>query len=769
MAVLAMGGISPGLHAETIVLYPGSGSPNQIQDAIDAGQDGDVIVLEAGIWEWGVDFQQIDFKGKGITLEGVGLSSTGLSVAGKPEDTPAILVRSGEHDSTRIRNLNFLGYEEDTGSILEVVDSHPVLDDCLIYAMEGKQHPAIRVLDGGLTVRDCSFNENWMGESSIISAENSVLTMTGSQFINCGQYHLVSARQCIVDISDNRFQHIYAYPTRKSAMEFVDSCGIVDNNEFIALKVSYQDWEPAGIDVYSLDDPKEEFCLNISNCTFDYMRSANAPAAILSSVPIVIVSCTFIECHSSAVGRGGAVELADGGVVADCLFTECSAYQGGGLGASGDTLIWASRFINNFGTRGGAAFGIMDRMTFLGCTFEDNTATDSGGAIWTSLNAREAGDVEYPISIHDCTFKNNESRQSGGAISFGYEIGSALVDGCIFSDNPNQNGNPEAFGYPDEEEDWERYEIFVKDTFFCPGLGTSRWYMNDLGGNLIDIKCPGEPTDSILVGVNGRPRVWINYDFLGWVQQTMGRNSIKLFDPSTGGMKNYFRTGNDWVVEPSIDAFARLDQRRLLMSFASNGQPDGLEDAPEAAVTGSDILMYTATELGTNTEGTWSMFFDGSDVGLAGGRANIDALAVAPDGSLIISLQGAYRMDGLGIVDDSALLRFRPTSLGSDTQGTWELLFGREYSDFRGSGEDIDAVAIDGISSSSWSFYLSSVGSFTVDGVEADDEDVLSYTWFPDRSEAPTGSVYKYYDGLDDLLFSLPRADITALDKVEDW
>ena len=64
---------------------------------------------------------------------------------------------------------------------------------------------------------------------------------------------------------------------------------------------------------------------------------------------------------------------------------------------------------------------------------------------------------------------------------------------------------------------------------------------------------------------------------------------------------------------------------------------------------------------------------------------------------------------------------------------------------------------------------MSSVGSFTVDGVEADDEDVLSYTWFPDRSEAPMGSVYKYCDGLDDLLFSLPRADIIALHKVEDW
>ena len=767
LAILAMGGISPGLHAETIVLYPGSGSPNQIQDAIDAGQDGDVIILEAGVWEWGVDYQQIDFKGKGITLEGVGLSSTGLSVVQKPEDTPAILVRSGEYESTRIRNLNFYGYEEAVGNILEVVDSHPVLDDCKFYAMEGKVHPAIRVVDGGLTIHDCRFYENWMGESSIVSAENSTLVMTESQFINCGEYHLVSASNCLVYISDNRFQHTFAPRTRKSALEFVDSCGRVIDNVFYDLKTDLVDTEPAGIDVYSSDGSLPDFCLNIHNCTFDYMRSRNTSAAIRSSVPVFVVSSTFIECSSSGVGTGGAVNLENGGVVADCLFTECYAYNGGGLGATGNTLVWASRFIDNFSNQGGGVFGTMDRMTFLGCEFEGNTATDSGGAIWASLNARQAGEFEYPVSIHACMFTNNESRQNGGPVGFGDEVGNALVDGCTFSDNPDQNGNPEAFGYSDE--DGALYEVFVKDTFFCPSLTTSRAYMNDLGGNLIDIKCAGETVNSIFVGASGRPRVFQWHYPIGWTQVPLEKNQIMLFDPSTGGMEDYFITGDDWGATPGIDGFARIDQRRLIMSFANNGQPDGLEDPPEDGVTSSDILMFTANELGSNSDGTWSMYFDGSDVGLVGGRSNIDALAIISDGSLIMSLRGPMDLEGLGRVDDSALLRFLPTSLGSDTQGEWQLLFGPEYSDFRGSGEDIDAVTVKKIAYNAWTFYFSSLGRFTVDGVDAENEDVLDYVWFPSGNTAPQGSVHKLYDGVDDLQFGYSSGNITALDWIGDW
>ena len=235
-------------------------------------------------------------------------------------------------------------------------------------------------------------------------------------------------------------------------------------------------------------------------------------------------------------------------------------------------------------------------------------------------------------------------------------------------------------------------------------------------------------------------------------------------------MQTYFKTGSDWAVQPRIDACARLDQRRLLLSFSSNGQPDDLIDAPAGAVTGADILLFTATEFGKRIGGGWTFHFDGSDVGLSGTRGNIDALAIEPDGSLLISVQGSIQLEGVGSVDDADVLRFRPTSLGSDTQGTWERVFGPEYSRFTSSGEDIDALSISSINNDWVSFIFSSTGRFSVDGVAADDEDVLGYIWYPDFEEAPTvGSVFLEYDGIDQLFFDIRRADITALESVGDW
>ena len=84
-------GIASTASADIIELQPGSGPPSQVQDAIDAADDGDVIRLGAGTWIWGIDYEQLDLGGKAITLEGEG--DTVISLALKSEYTPAILVQ----------------------------------------------------------------------------------------------------------------------------------------------------------------------------------------------------------------------------------------------------------------------------------------------------------------------------------------------------------------------------------------------------------------------------------------------------------------------------------------------------------------------------------------------------------------------------------------------------------------------------------------------------------------------------------------------------
>ena len=768
-AVLATGSMITLVQGETIVLQPDVGPSDRVQAAIDAAAEGDVIRLAGGTWDWGDDYQQLDFHGKAITLEGESDGSTILSLALKPESLPAILVQSGERESTRLRNLDFRGLAEGSGYAVRIVASHPTIESCRFRELKSLEHPAIQVLKGGLDLGECDFIDNHMGEPSIISAMDSVLVITGTTFTDCGGHNSVSATRSMVDIRGCIFERTeFGTPTREPALEVLDSCGSVIDCDFRGLKVHPWHWESSAMGVYGGKDFKNDFCLTVSNCTFEELESTNRATGISCSVPIVIASCDFNRCDSNGAS-GGAVHFFRGGVVADCTFADCSSSRGGGLAATGNTVVWACRFIDNDALRGGGVHAALDRLLLLDCDFQGNSA-QLGGAIWTSLNAREAIGIEYPVSIHDCRFRDNRSLEADGAIFFGYEIGQALVDRCEFSYNLDPDGDPEAFGHPDEEEDWERYDVVVRDSLFCPSLRTSRRHLVDAGGNLVDIKCPGESTDSILLAAEGRPSVWEWNDVFGWIQRRFDRNEIKLFDPTTGGMEAYFSTGTEWTVDPRIDAFARLDARTLLMSFAANGRPDELEDGPETAVTGSDILMFHATEFGDRSEGRWSFHFDGSDVGLSGTRGNIDALAVEPDGSLLISVQGTIQLDGVGRVDDADVLRFRPDSLGSNTRGTWERVFGSDYSRFTGQGEDIDALAIRDLGPDSTTFLLSSAGRFNVDGVNADDEDVLGFGWYPDLEESPeSGSIFVFHDGLDDLRFETPGADISALDWIGDW
>ena len=48
------------------------------------------------------------------------------------------------------------------------------------------------------------------------------------------------------------------------------------------------------------------------------------------------------------------------------------------------------------------------------------------------------------------------------------------------------------------------------------------------------------------------------------------------------------------------------------------------------AVANTDIVQFNATSLGSNTAGTFSMYFNGVDVGLDTTAENIDGLAVLP-------------------------------------------------------------------------------------------------------------------------------------------
>jgi len=166
-----------------------------------------------------------------------------------------------------------------------------------------------------------------------------------------------------------------------------------------------------------------------------------------------------------------------------------------------------------------------------------------------------------------------------------------------------------------------------------------------------------------------------------------------------------------------LDAFDRQDDGSWLMSFSS---PVSLPGA--GSVGGEDIVRFTPTSLGETTTGTWSLYFDGSDVGLAANSENIDAMAFAPDGRLLVSAIGAVSVPGVS-ANDEDLLAFSATSLGANTAGTWSLYFdGSDVGLDSTAEEDLDAAWIDPAGSG---LYLSTLGAFDVQGAAGGGADIF--------------------------------------------
>ena len=142
---------------------------------------------------------------------------------------------------------------------------------------------------------------------------------------------------------------------------------------------------------------------------------------------------------------------------------------------------------------------------------------------------------------------------------------------------------------------------------------------------------------------------------------------IISYDEDSGSWAMYF-DGSDVGLTGDVDAFALLSDGSLLLSIDASATLGGI------SFTDADIIQFTPTSLGPNTAGTFSMYFDGSDVGLTTSSEDIDALHVMSDGSLIISFIGNFSVPGVSGADED-LARFVPTSLGPNTSGTWSLYF----------------------------------------------------------------------------------------------
>jgi len=171
--------------------------------------------------------------------------------------------------------------------------------------------------------------------------------------------------------------------------------------------------------------------------------------------------------------------------------------------------------------------------------------------------------------------------------------------------------------------------------------------------------------------------VYFNATSLG--SNTAGTFSM-LLDGSSFGL--------DTTAE-AIDSVSLSPQRRILISTTGNPSVPGVSGKDE------DILIFTPAVLdlyGNILSGTWGMYFDGSDVGLADtSTEDVDALDVASNGNIYLSTLGDFAVPGLSGADEDVFVCV-PNSIGDTTSCNYLPTLYFDGSAWGLASNDVDAI-----------------------------------------------------------------------------
>lgn len=303
---------------------------------------------------------------------------------------------------------------------------------------------------------------------------------------------------------------------------------------------------------------------------------------------------------------------------------------------------------------------------------------------------------------------------------------------------------------------WEPYAT-TRNISIPPGANGTKTifvqFRNDVGGvsatytDSIDYRAIilyfSTVDDTAVPGVAAYPptpgrTVYDDADIYGWDGVTFSR----VFSARAAGLPN----------NADIDAVKVIDADTIYMSFNFD---TGTTVPTLGSVQDEDIVLYDA--------GTWSLYLDGTDVGLGdnGNSEDVDAFETLPDGSVLISTFGAAVLPGIPplypILQDEDLLRCVGT-FGPTTTCTWTLYFdGSDVGLNTNGGEDIDGAAVSGAGG----IFLSTLGAFGVTGLAGGGEDIFSCNSPTTGPASACTGFSSYFDGSTN---GLPANSLDAFD-----
>jgi len=181
-----------------------------------------------------------------------------------------------------------------------------------------------------------------------------------------------------------------------------------------------------------------------------------------------------------------------------------------------------------------------------------------------------------------------------------------------------------------------------------------------------------------LNGISVTPRDVVSFEATSLGSVTSGTFSMYL---------NGIDVGLDVTAE-NIDSVSLLPDGRVLISTTGSPSVPGVSGKDE------DILAFTPTSLGDVTSGSWAMYFDGSDVGLATTSGeDIDALDVTSNGNIYLSALGDFAVTGVSGFDEDVFICM-PSSIGSVTACNYSPSLYFDGSTWGLDANDVDAFDI---------------------------------------------------------------------------
>lgn len=215
---------------------------------------------------------------------------------------------------------------------------------------------------------------------------------------------------------------------------------------------------------------------------------------------------------------------------------------------------------------------------------------------------------------------------------------------------------------------------------------------------------------------------------------------ILQYDQNANRWSLFFDGSDVGVANANLDAFDLLADSSLLLSFDLPMRFPAI-----GIVDDADIVKFTPIQMGATTRGAFTLFFDGSDVGLTTGSEDIDAITYTADEELLISTYGSVQVSGAQGQDED-LLRFTPTALGATTSGSWARYFDGSAVALNSGGEDVSAAALD----AAGKLYLTTKGNFSAtsnNSIQGDRNDIFGCTLSASGPNSTRCTFFAFFDG----------------------